>query len=107
MRALLPGDPLRPADARAADRDPQSAVGLREGNGWGPETGWLFVSGGSHAGHAKGGDENIQRVTPRGREALVSGELVAAAEGRHPHSFAISAPWQKQIWWDPEAKGTD
>jgi hypothetical protein len=87
--------------------DAEEDIGLRERNGWGPETGWLFVSGGSHAGHAKGGDENIQRVTPRGREALVSGEQVAAVEGTHPHLFAISPPWQKQIWRDPEAEGTD
>ena len=29
-------------------------AGLRPEGGWGPATGWLFVSGGSHAGAVKG-----------------------------------------------------
>ena len=35
-------------------KDVSETIGARPPGGWGPETGWLFVSGGSHAGNARG-----------------------------------------------------
>ena len=77
-------------------------TGLRSAAGWGPETGWLYVSGGSHAGSARGNPRDIGRVTPRARLRLFALEPLA---GRLP-PFAVSPPWRKLVWADPEAEGT-
>jgi len=86
-------------------REAAEAVGARPRNGWGPETRLLFVSGGSHAGNT-GGYLHIDRITPGRRVHLVPLEPIAAAEGG-AYRFAISPPWLKSVWRDPEAAGTD
>ena len=48
-------------------------------NGWGPETGLLLVSGGSHAGNAAG-IPHVDRFTPGRRVHLIPLEPIAAAE---------------------------
>jgi hypothetical protein len=83
--------------------DLAEAVGARPRGGWGPETHLLFVSGGSHAGQADA-FPHVDRLTPGRRVHLVPLEPIAAAGG---YSFAISPPWQKRVWGDPEAIGTD
>ncbi|MBA3865892.1 MAG: hypothetical protein H0X42_06030 [Solirubrobacterales bacterium] len=83
-------------------KDAAEAVGARAEDGWGPETGILLVSGGSHAGNAIG-FEDIHRFTPGRRVHLIPLEPIAAED----HStFAISPPWLKEVWRDPEASGT-
>src|SRR6187200_42735 len=52
-------------------------TGVHPHAGWGPETGLLFVSGGSHAGAAFGFSE-IRRVTPGRRVHLIPLEPIAA-----------------------------
>ena len=59
------------------------AVGIRARNGWGPETRWLFVSGGSHAGNAKGYLPNFDRLTRSGQVHLIPLERIAAS-GHNP-----------------------
>src|SRR5680860_344226 len=86
-------------------RDAAEAVGARPRNGWGPETRLLVVSGGSHAGNTNG-FLRIDRVTPGRRVHLVPLEPVVAAEG-DAYRFAVSPPWRKRVWRDPEAAGTD
>jgi hypothetical protein len=86
-------------------KDVAEAVGARPDNGWGPETHMLLVSGGSHAGNTNG-FLRIDRVTPGRRVHLVPLEPIAAEEGA-AYRFAISPPWRKRIWRDPEASGTD
>jgi hypothetical protein len=86
-------------------KDVAEAVGARPDNGWGPETHLLVVSGGSHAGNANG-FLRVDRVTPGRRVHLVPLEPIAAAEGA-AYGFAISPPWRKRVWRDPEADGTD
>jgi hypothetical protein len=81
------------------------AVGARPRNGWGPETRLLVVSGGSHAGNTDG-FLRIDRVTPGRRVHLVPLESIAEEEG-DDYAFAVSPPWRKQVWRDPEAAGTD
>jgi hypothetical protein len=83
-------------------RGAAEAVGARPRNGWGPETRLLVVSGGSHAGNANG-YLRIDRVTPGRRVHLVPLEQIATAG---TYRFAISPPWGKQVWRDPEAAGT-
>jgi hypothetical protein len=78
------------------------AVGARGHNGWGPETGYLFVSGGSHAGNTLDLTDS-NRYTPGRRVHLVPLEDVATTSTA---TFAISPPWLKEVWRDPEASGT-
>lgn len=78
------------------------ALGVRPDNGWRPESHLLFVSGGSHAGNTFDPVE-IERFTPGRRVHLIPLEDVAATTTT---SFAISPPWLKQVWLDPEAEGT-
>jgi len=81
----------------------EEAIGLRDENGWGPETRLLIVSGGSHAGNTAG-IPDFERIT-FGRDVhLVPLEPVA---GKTSARFAISPPWLKRAWRDPEAARTD
>ncbi len=84
-------------------RDAAEALGARAENGWGPETHLLLVAGGSHAGDAIG-LPHTDRFTPGRRVHLVPLEPVAATSTAR---FAISPPWRKRVWRDPEAEGTD
>jgi hypothetical protein len=83
-------------------RELEETVGLRAANGWGPETGVLLVSGGSHAGNL--GDDPGTRFTPARAVHLVPLEQIAATDST---AFAVSPPWLKRVWRDPEAEGTD
>jgi hypothetical protein len=77
-------------------------------HGYGP--GWLpvsragyTVSGGSHAGTV--GPADFARITPAARLTLIPLEPIAAA---HPGTaFAITPPWLKKVWLDPDYAGTD
>jgi hypothetical protein len=80
------------------------ALGARPRNGWGPSEGLLRVSGGSHASSAEGYFE-LDRIAPGPSVHLVALEPIAAA-GR-PYRFAVTPPWRKRAWTDPEASGTD
>ncbi len=85
-------------------KDIAEAIGARARNGWGPETRLLLVSGGSHAGNVRG-IPDIARVTPGDRVHLIPLEGIAA--GGRDFKFAISPPWRKRVWRDPEAEGTN
>ena len=100
--AASPTGARTPASARSRTSPKRSAPAPR--NGWGPETRLLLVSGGSHAGNAAG-IPHVDRFTPGRRVHLIPLEPIAADE-RRP-TFAISPPWRKQVWRDPEAEGTD
>jgi hypothetical protein len=83
-------------------RDLAEDLDVRHPNGWGPETGLLLVSGGSHAGNVTGGPRGT-RFTPGRRVHLIPLEPIAADE----HAiFAVVPPWLKEVWRDPEAEGT-
>ena len=83
-------------------KDATEILGGRPENGWGPETHLLRVSGGSHAGDTVAFSA-IDRYTPGTRVHLVPLEAVARTITAH---FAISPPWLKDVWLDPEAEGT-
>jgi hypothetical protein len=86
--------------------DLAEAVGARPRNGWGQETHLLLVSGGSHAGNAIG-IPHLGRFVPGRRVHLIALEpIVAASRGSLP-SFAVTPPWRKRAWRDPEATGTE
>jgi hypothetical protein len=84
-------------------KDAAEGAGVRAGNGWGPETGYLFVSGGSHAGNTVDLG-HVARYTPRARVHLIPLEDIAATSTA---TFAISPPWLKRVWLDPESARTD
>jgi hypothetical protein len=83
-------------------KDATESLGLRADDGWGPETHLLIVSGGSHAGNTAG-IPRIERFTPRNRVHLIPLEPIAASTDAQ---FAISPPWRKKVWRDPETEGT-
>jgi hypothetical protein len=72
-------------------------------NGWGPESDSYYISGGSHAGTA-GVRREVSRTTKDGRLVLIPIETLP---GRLRYSFAISPPWRKRVYFDPEYDGTD
>jgi hypothetical protein len=86
-------------------RDLAEALGARPRNGWGPESRVLVVSGGSHAGNV-GESADAARLTPGRSVHLIPLEPIATAEGG-AYRLAISAPWSKRVWRDPEAAVTD
>jgi len=131
-------------------RDVTESLGLRDARGWTRSHGTLYVSGGSHAGHATevslqralaaqlanmklalstrdlrgplGPEEERHRqellanrirgelfgpgarTSPRGSIRLVPIESLA---DRDSYSFAVTPPWRKRVYWDPEYEGTD
>jgi hypothetical protein len=131
-------------------RDATEGLGLRDERGWTRSEGTLYVSAGSHAGHATDGslrralaealagarlafdDGRLRgplpgerarhraevlsyrmnaglfgpgaRTTPRGSIRLIPLETL---DDRDAYSFAISPPWRKRVYLDPEYAGTD
>jgi hypothetical protein len=83
-------------------KDGAEAAGARPDDGWGAETHLLLVSGGSHAGNAIGLPDT-DRFTPGQRVHLIPLERIAATSTA---KFAISPPWLKKVWTDPEYGGT-
>ena len=90
-----------------------SDSGLVEKAGWTESTGRYFISGGSHAGRV--GRQPSGRRRPRGRPERTGRWTDPAAIHLLPleelasdeHEFAVSAPWAKGVWRDPEYRGTD
>jgi hypothetical protein len=72
-------------------------------NGWGPEGDTYYISGGSHAGTATR-ERSVARMTKDGRLELIPIETLLDRAG---YSFAISPPWRKRVYFDPEYGGTD
>jgi hypothetical protein len=88
-------------------RDLSEFVGARPEGGWGAETGITWVSGGSHAGHVRDNfvkiaDGDYPRSTPDDRILLIPLEPIARGEDGEPPRFAITPPWFKEVWGDPE-----
>jgi hypothetical protein len=94
------------------------ALGARARNGWGPETRILLVSGGSHAGNAKGILDFERLTVGRGvhlvplepiAQAAMNSDAASTALGPAGDAlrFAIPPPWRKRVWRDPEADDTN
>ncbi len=79
------------------------AVGARTPGGWGPQTDLLFVAGGSHAG-SNATTLDFDRLVHGRSIHLVPLEPVAAEDASR---FAVTPPWLKRVWSDPEYAGTD
>ena len=82
-----------------------SDAGIVHREGWGAATGIEYVSGGSHAGHVHEDDPDPpSRWTPAGALELIPIEALSRA-ARHTR-FAITPPWRKEVYRDPESEGT-
>lgn len=83
-----------------------SDAGIASRDVWGPAQGRYYVSGGSHAGHAWEEPGPLARWTPGRGVNLVP--LEGVARGRLAHTrFAVTPPWRKRVYRDPEYRGTD
>ena len=95
---LIPGYRLRRlGDGRLTLRRKPRVV-----NGWGPDLGTLYVSGGSHAGNARV-NRVVSRATKSGRIRLIPLDRIAAEDST---TFAVTPPWRKRVFLDPEYAGT-
>jgi hypothetical protein len=107
-----------------------SDAGITSRSAWGADEGRYYVSGGSHAGHAHeprperqsivaGGRASGAALAVRLREQARAGErftpgsqirlipIESIARGGPHWRFAISPPWRKHVYRDPEYEGTD
>jgi hypothetical protein len=82
-------------------------------NGWLPDQERYYISGGSHAGRPLKRPARswirfrvppAARTTKDGRLALIPLETIP---DRERYTFAISPPWRKRVYFDPEYAGTD
>ena len=91
---------------RGGARNWLSDVGIAKRQAWGPAGGRYHVAGGSHAGHVWEPGGPPGRWTPGNRLRLIPIEEVA--HGRFGGtSFAVTPPWLKRVYRDPEYVGTD
>ncbi len=73
------------------------------GTAWEEALGELHVASGSHAGMSRIGPDDDRRVEPADLRLIPAEPL--ARRGGLP-SFAVTPPWEKEVWRDPEATGT-
>lgn len=72
---------------------------FKSSSGWGRWTSWYRVSGGSHAGQLVE-DSVGERTTPSSALRLVPLESL---NGTGQYRFAITPPWAKSVYTDPES----
>jgi hypothetical protein len=83
-------------------------------NGWQPDGDRYYISGGSHAGRPlprprrSWFEDRVARAITRSTKdhRLILIPLETLPE-RERYSFAVSPPWRKRVWFDPEYGGTD
>ena len=75
---------------------------FKDSDGWGPWTGYYRVSGGSHAGHLVSKPTG-ERSTSQSNLSLVPIETL---RDKDLYNFAISPPWKKGVYGDPESPGS-
>ena len=74
-----------------------------------PKTAWdqiadqLHVAAGSHAGMSAAQEGDSRRIEPADLRVI---PLEPIARGGAAPPFAVSPPWEKAVWTDPEAMGT-
>ena len=72
------------------------------GPGWVPGKDRIYVAGGSHAGRAEVRDAG--RTTKDDRLILIPLAEIARTDST---PFAVTPPWRKRVYLDPEYEGTD
>jgi hypothetical protein len=83
-------------------------------NGWDADGDRYFISGGSHAGRPLRVVNRswlrlrLPSMTPGStKDGLLVLVPLETLPGRDRFSFAITPPWRKRVWFDPEYAGTD
>lgn len=83
-------------------------------NGWAPDGDRYYISGGSHAGRPLSPPTHSWvplRLSPASNRSTKDGRLVLlpleTLPDRDRYSFAVSPPWRKRVYFDPEYGGTD
>lgn len=76
--------------------------GTREA--WGEPSGYLWVAAGSHAGRVSGAPPPGPSVVPADRLHLLP--LESELDSLAALDFAVTPPWLKAVWRDPESTGT-
>ena len=83
-------------------------------NGWQPDSDRYYISGGSHAGRPLARPTKswipLRLPPPTARTTKDQGTVLIPLEtlpDRDRYSFAISPPWRKRVYFDPEYAGTD
>ncbi|CAN5589863.1 hypothetical protein BH10ACT11_BH10ACT11_17820 [soil metagenome] len=107
-------DPRGTTDARASSHHGYnygggptnwlSDAGVTHRSAWGKNLGTYDISGGSHAGHVDDDAGRGGRFTPGNRINLVP--LESLSENDRATKFAITPPWTKPVYDDPEDEGT-
>lgn len=80
-----------------------SDPGIAKKAGWDTILNQIHVASGSHAGMSQNGADDDRRIDPSNLR-IIPLEPIARA-GDAP-DFAVSPPWQKGVWRDPESTGT-
>ena len=87
-----------------SEGDPVNDTGWTAGKpGWDSDVGELHVAAGSHAGMTAKDDDDDRWITPSNQRLVPLEPIARAGEGP---SFAITPPWEKDVWADPESTGT-
>lgn len=86
------------------DGDALNDTGWAAGKpGWDLILGELHVAAGSHAGTSQRADGDERHLDPSNQRLVPLEPLVRS--GGLP-SFEVAPPWEKEVWLDPEARGT-
>ena len=88
---------------RAGLRNLISDLGHSRSPRWGDRLGHLHVAGGSHAGAPVYEPDDAWRVPRRALRLVPLEPILAEVEGS---DFAVTPPWRKAVWSDPESSGT-
>ncbi len=80
-------------------------AGITQRPAWGLSSGRYYISSGSHAGHVWEEPGPLHRWTPGARIRLVPIEEVARSRWSEA-AFAVTPPWRKEVYTDPENEGT-
>ena len=84
--------------------DAGNDAGWGEGKAnWDTILGQLHVAAGSHAGMTEADEGDSRRLEPQNVRVLPLEPVVA---GGNAPPFAVSPPWEKAVWKDPEYTGT-
>ncbi len=84
--------------------DVRASAHFGYGSGWAPaDEASYTVSGGSHAGTVEPAE--FDRLTTPRRLGLIPLEPIAETDP--DTEFAITPPWYKRVWLDPDYEGTD
>ncbi len=91
-------------DSRTGPRNVLSDLGKTDDPRWGSGYGHLRVSHGSHAGSIEWDADAPWRIEPGAFRLIPIESLLPGVDAE---SFAVTPPWRKKVWLDPESPDTN